>query len=309
MKKIGKFSSLILIFLLQLLGSNSHAASITIEIDSSNLSSKQLEWRDRGHFSYTEGFLTRVSWLDSVEPENSQSEPSLPNRNKEIEQNTQPNSWANLVKSLQGIKLNGNNGNIYGRAYVTILARVGLGDIYKNVYDYNITIDRNNVANESSLHQLLASTETLNSLKTTSELESLAYKTRANSNLSTNILADDRLITELTDLILIPNKGLENSLVTELLSPGDRNPKTTLVYSINERYNSFLGNGFVEPIQKYQINYSIVDRYSEQQSSFQKEIDREIAIKKQQLEIQKQYQRMQIEQAMRQIFEEQQKKN
>ncbi len=305
MKAIDKFSSIALIFVLQLLGSNCHAASMTINTDVSSLDLWQLEWRDRGHFAYTESFLTKVSLLNAAESKNSQLPPNLSNTNKDVKKDSKPNSWGNLVKSWQGIKLNGNNGNSFGQAYVPILARVEYGDIYKDVYDYNITLDNNNISNRDSDRRSIASTETLDSSKTNNKIGSLKRPKQQQFELSTNSLSSDKLISDLTKISLILDRDWGNLPVA--VRPYSSNLKSTLNYSNQNRYSILKENTIFNRIQRYQVNYSINDRYSEQQSPLQRDIANKIAIKHQQLAIQQQQQRIEVEQKMRQAFEERQK--
>ncbi|MGL5872404.1 MAG: hypothetical protein ACRC2R_08560 [Xenococcaceae cyanobacterium] len=304
MKAIDKFSSIALIFVLQLLGSNCHAGSMTINTDVSNIDLRQLEWRDRGHFVYTESFLTEVSLLNTTESQKSQLSPNLSDTNKNLKKDSRSNSWGNLVKSWQGIKLNGNDKNSFGQTYVPILARVEYGDIYKDVYDYNITLDNNNISNRDSDRAPIASAETLDSSKTNNKIGFLKTQKQQQFELPTKSLSSNKLISDLASLNLIPDRDWENSSVA--VRPSSSNLKSTLGYSKQNYYNIFKENTIFNRIQRYQFNYSINDRYNEQQSPLQRDIANKLAIKHQQFAIQQQQQRIEIEQKMRQAFEERQ---
>ncbi|MGL5804858.1 MAG: hypothetical protein ACRC11_05370, partial [Xenococcaceae cyanobacterium] len=183
-------------------------------------------------------------------------------------------------------------------------ARVEYGDIYKDVYDYNITLDNNNISNRDSDRAPIASAETLDSSKTNNKIGFLKTQKQQQFELPTKSLSSNKLISDLASLNLIPDRDWENSSVA--VRPSSSNLKSTLGYSKQNYYNIFKENTIFNRIQRYQFNYSINDRYNEQQSPLQRDIANKLAIKHQQFAIQQQQQRIEIEQKMRQAFEERQ---
>jgi hypothetical protein len=194
---------------------------------------------------------------------------------------------------------------------VPILAQVSFGDIYKDVYDYDIKIDRHE-KNQSDSIRLLITQESLDFLKVEKKIDDFNNKSIGRFKFETKYSNSNLSSPSFKKLELAKTSKIKNqsdSLTS--LSSSDRHLESlsTTLLKRNKHANNLEFNPVFNKIQKYQVKYSNEDRYNTQQSKWERAIAQQMMVKKQQLDMQHQQRKIQIEQKMKQMYNEQQKQS
>jgi hypothetical protein len=321
-KKMNKLSVKILlssiVFLSQLFNFNDRALSININNNYDDIDFN-LEWRNRDYFYYTQNFLATIYSQNLWESKTTLWQQNLfANcleraicQTENTKKTSLQHSQLHLLESLSAIELNGKNGDFSGQSNVPILAQVSFGDIYKDVYDYDIKIDRNK-KNQSDSIRLLITQESLDFLKVEKKIDDFNNKSIGRFKFETKYSNSNLSSPSFKKLELAKTSKIKNqsdSLTS--LSSSDRHLESlsTTLLKRNKHANNLEFNPVFNKIQKYQVKYSNEDRYNTQQSKWERAIAQQMMVKKQQLDMQHQQRKIQIEQKMKQMYNEQQKQS
>jgi hypothetical protein len=311
MKKF-KIKLAIAIIIMQVIGCQSPASSITLNREEQVSDYERSRWSEIDSFAYFKDSIDRELGLYSNENlENIGQEHESNNCFRvlicqETEKDLAVVSKINILESLQAFKIEGERDESWGIGYVPILARSELGDIYKGVYDYDITLDREP---DNKALVLSASRESLNFFVSPKKAAySNNKKTHWNSFKTAIVFKYDSL-----GGIKVLGKGknmkTNNKNVSFQILPANYSGLKSHNYSYSGKQNFGKSNNskIAKALPKYQVAYSVTDRYRSHETLWQQQIDRKLELQKQQLANQQRQFRIKMEQTLEQSNREQQR--
>jgi hypothetical protein len=312
-KKI-KINLAIVILIIQFIGYDLPSFSMTLDrkeaIDSFDLSKLQ----DDRNSLQLDDFIDRVSLsnlsksFENILPENLLNNcfESLSCQKTTIEERETLVFKLNSIASFKSLKINGNNSDPIGIGYVPILARSESGDIDKDVYYYDLNLDREFHNNALVLS---ASTESLNFFINPKKKFSYNSKT-VNSN---NFKIATAFKYDSFGGIKALSKGKKTKTSDKTISlkilPSNYSALKTKVsnYSGKQNFGKSTNSTIAKALPKDRVTYSVTDRYQSQIPLWQRQIDRKLASTRQQLANQQRQFRIKMEQNIEQSYREQQR--
>jgi hypothetical protein len=303
---------------MQFIGHTLPAFSMTLNREETSDYLERSIRQDREIFPSTDNFIERLSWLNSfknseivlLQSLSKNCFESLSCQYQKVEEISTSVFKLDLIESLKAFKLTSNNSDSLGIGYVPILARAEFGDIYKDVYDYELNLDRNpdinvlvSFASTESLSFFIspkknfsyrAKTTSLNSFKTATALK---YNSKYNSAEGIKILNKEKktkAIGKISSFKILPSNY--SSLKFKIDNYSSK-PNT------GKLKNSIASKSF----PKSKVAYSLVDRIQSQEPLWQQQIERKLASKRQQLADRQRQFRIKIEQNIEQSYREQQR--